>query len=244
MFEKASALQIKANSSNDASLSLVEAYKAYKTVSPSEAARCLSKAIEYFTSQGQFGRAARFKADLGELYLVLNERENAIKSFEDAGEWHSLDSAESLANKNFLRAADLKAENGQYLEAAQVYESIAEKTLDNMISKWNLKDYAVKSVLCRLAASDYVGAVNKLEAFVSWDSTFQGTIQYKFLSQLLDAVKERDPDLIGKASADFDSFSRLDKWKIALLTKIKDATGGSDALGLSTGGDMDEDDLT
>ncbi|GME78354.1 unnamed protein product [[Candida] boidinii] len=88
-FEKAANAQIKADSNDEASNTLVEAYKSYKMEVPIEAARCLSKAIEMFVARGQFRRGANFKVDLAELYEnELTDVKNAIASYEDAAEWN------------------------------------------------------------------------------------------------------------------------------------------------------------
>ncbi|ODV95626.1 hypothetical protein PACTADRAFT_81012 [Pachysolen tannophilus NRRL Y-2460] len=242
LFEKASESYLKASSPDEAGNILVESYKAYKNTSPADAARCLSKAIEHFTSRGQFRRAANFKCDLGDLYLLVNDKESAIKSFEDAGDWYSSDSAESLSNKSYLKAADLKAEMGNYIEAAETYEKIAEKSLSNNLTKWSTKDYFTKAILCRLASDDYPGAFSKLDLFVTWDRTFATTREFKFLNELLENVKDGDSEAIGKSCADYDQFSRLDNWKVSILTKIKDSVaGGGGNIVDGAGG---EDDLT
>ncbi|OWB81732.1 hypothetical protein B5S33_g351 [[Candida] boidinii] len=224
-FEKAANAQIKADSSDEASNTLVEAYKSYKMEVPIEAARCLSKAIEMFVARGQFRRGANFKVDLAELYEnELTDVKNAIASYEDAAEWYRGDSAQALSNKCSLKAADLYCDEqiGDYDKAATVYERIAKESLNNNLAKWSLKEYFLKAILCRLATNnDYASGNALLNRFTQWDPTFSSTREYEFLNKLIQAVKDGNSDEIANASRDYDKIARLDALKIRILNKIK-----------------------
>ncbi|VEU20149.1 DEKNAAC101016 [Brettanomyces naardenensis] len=224
-FEKAAECQKLANSPDEAANTLVEAYKAYKAEVPIEAAQCLEKAIEMFVKRGQFRRSATFKADLGELYEnELHDAKKAIESYEDASEWYKGDSANALANKTALKAADLYCDETiqKYGKAAQVYEQIAKESLNNNLAKWSLKEYFLKAVLCRLADNnDYASANACLNRFLQWDPSFETTREYEFGVKLVDAVKDGDPSGIANASKNYDKFSRLDGTKVRILNKIK-----------------------
>ncbi|CDK27545.1 unnamed protein product [Kuraishia capsulata CBS 1993] len=238
-FERAAEAQLKADSKDEAANTLIEAYKAYKLEAPGDAARCLSKAIEFFVLKGQFRRGANFKADLGELYENdLHDIKMAIASYEEAGEWYRGDSALALSNKCLLKAADLYCEDeiGDYLKAGGIYESIAKGSLNNNLARWSLKDYFLKAILCRLALNDYPSAAALLGRFVSWDSTFQTTREHEFAAKLIDSVKEGDSDGVANAAREYDQFSRLDILKVRLLNKIKS--------GIQDAPEALEDDLT
>ena len=87
---------------NDTANHLVEAYKCFKGVSPTDAISSLSKAIHIFLTQnGQFRRAANFTMDLAELYESVNDYENASKSYEQAGDYFTTDHAEALPTRHF-----------------------------------------------------------------------------------------------------------------------------------------------
>ncbi len=224
-FEKAAECQKLAESPDEAANTLVEAYKAYKTEVPIEAAQCLEKAIIMFVKRGQFRRSATFKADLGEMYEnELHDVAKAIKSYEDASEWYKGDSANALANKCALKAADLYCDDSihDYAKAGQVYESIAKDSLNNNLAKWSLKEYFLKAILCRLAdGNDYASASACLNRFKQWDPSFETTRECEFSTKLIEAVKEGNPDSVATASRNFDKFSRLDGMKVRILNKIK-----------------------
>ncbi|QPG74528.1 hypothetical protein FOA43_001858 [Brettanomyces nanus] len=224
-FEKAADCQKQANSPDEAANTLVEAYKAYKTEVPIEAAQCLERAVEMFVKRGQFRRSATFKSDLGELYEnELHDVKKAIQSYDDASEWYKGDSANALANKCALKAADLYCDDSikNFSKAAQVYESIAKESLNNNLAKWSLKEYFLKAILCRLADSnDYASANACLNRFLQWDPSFETTRECEFATKLIEVVKNGDADGIANASKIYDKFSRLDGMKVRILNQIK-----------------------
>ena len=67
--------------------------------------------------------------DLAELYESVNDYENASKSYEQAGDYFTTDHAEALANKAFLKCADLYALNGNYKRAVELYDNIIKTCL-------------------------------------------------------------------------------------------------------------------
>lgn len=184
-----------------------------------------------FVERGQFRRSANFKCDLGELYEnELQDIKLAIKSYEDASEWYKGDSASALSNKCSLKAADLYCDETikDYTRAATIYESIAKDSLNNQLSKWSLKDYFLKTILCRLADNnDYASANAVLQRFLSWDPSFQTTKEFILSEKLINAVKDGNPDDIAIASKEFDKFSRLDGMKIKILNNIKNNIANS-----------------
>lgn len=224
LFEKAAQTQTKAESPDESGNTLVEAFKSYKNESPADAARVLQEAIKIFTTRGQFRRAANFKMDLAAIYEEdLNQYTEATTHYEQAGDWYSSDQAQALANKAYIKAADLGALSGNYIQAAGLYESVAKRSLNNNLSKWSLKDYFFKAILCYLAADDLVAGQKALEKFVDWDSLFTQTREYVLLRDLTQAIQDRDGQTFADKLYEYDQFSKLDKWKTTVLLKIKNS---------------------
>lgn len=57
----------------------------------------------------------------------------------------------SLANKHFLKVADLSALEGDYYKAIYHYERIGRQSINNNLMKWSVKDYLLKAGICHLA---------------------------------------------------------------------------------------------
>lgn len=222
-FEKAAQCQQKSDSKDDAANTLVEAYKSYRNSEPQDAVRVLEQAIHLFTLRGQFRRAANYQMDLGEVYETqLNEGAKAVESYDNAGEWFSQDQAESLSNKAFLKSADLSALQGDYATAVQRYERVAKQSLNSPLSKWSLKEYFLKSTLCRLAEKDTIAAERALDQYTEWDNSFATTKECQLCQDLTSAVKEGDDQEYTNKLWEFDQFSKLDKWKVTITLRIKE----------------------
>lgn len=58
-----------------------------------------------------------------------------------------------LANKLFLKVADLAAMEGDYYKAIEHYEKVAKSSVSNNLMKWSVKDYFLKAGMCHLATN-------------------------------------------------------------------------------------------
>ena len=221
-FVKAADLQKSLSNHNDVANHLIEAYKCYKGVNVQGAIEALSQAIHIFLTQnGQFRRAANFTLDLGELYELNGDVPNAISSYEKAGDYFDTDHAEALSNKAYLQCADLSALQGDYKRAVELYEKIIKNSLGNNLTKWNLKDYFLKTLLCVLCQDDLIEAQKKCENFSTEEPTWSTTREYKLIQDIFDAMDQGDVQAFSDRVFEYDQFSKLDKLKTQLLLKIK-----------------------
>lgn len=223
-FVKAADIQKKLGNHNDVGNHLVEAYKCFKGVSPDDAIDCLTQAIHIFLTQnGQFRRAANFTMDLGELYESKSDYNEALKSYEQAGDYFETDHAEALSNKAYLKCADLSCLLNNYKKAIDLYDIIIKKLVGNSLSKWNLKDYFFKSTLCILCLDDVIEAQKKLSFFLEEEPSFESTREYKLIQDIFDAIEQGDIQLFSDKVFEYDQFSKLDKLKTQLLLKVKNS---------------------
>lgn len=223
-FVKAAVYQIKAGNDDEASNIYTDAYKSYKSSGDAtEAADSLVCAVDLFTKKGQFRRAANFKFELGEIYEQdLNDYKKAINCFETAAEWYSQDQAIALANKCWVRCADLKAMDNEYIEASNVFAKLIKNSLGNRLSQWSLKEYYLKKGLCELAATDAVAADRTLKEGQHEDPNFVDSREAILLQNLIECINENDAERLSQCVFDFDKFNKLDKWKTTILLKIKE----------------------
>ncbi|CAB4254989.1 similar to Saccharomyces cerevisiae YBL050W SEC17 Peripheral membrane protein required for vesicular transport between ER and Golgi, the 'priming' step in homotypic vacuole fusion, and autophagy [Maudiozyma barnettii] len=223
-FVKAAVFQIKAGNDDEASNIYTDAYKSYKSSGDAtEATDALVCAVDLFTKKGQFRRAANFKFELGEMYEQdLNDYKKAIDSFETAAEWYSQDQAIALANKCWVRCADLKAMDNQYIEASNVFAKLIKNSIGNRLSQWSLKEYFLKKGLCELAATDAVAAERTLKEGQHEDPNFVDSREAILLQNLIECTNENDAERLGQCVFDFDKFNKLDKWKTTILLKVKE----------------------
>lgn len=58
-----------------------------------------------------------------------------------------------LANKHFLKVADLAALESDYYKSITNYERIGRQSINNNLMKWSVKDYLLKAGICHLATN-------------------------------------------------------------------------------------------
>ncbi|GMM49367.1 Sec17 protein [Starmerella bacillaris] len=231
-FEKAADLQKKSEAKDEAANTLVEAYKAYRTSEFADAARTLNEAIHMFTLRGQFRRAAQYQMDLAQLYETeLNDGKAALQAYQSAGDWFNEDRAEALSCKAYIKYAELSGLEGEYHQAIEAFEKVAKLSMNSNLSKWSLKDYFFKAVFCALALQDAVAAQMQLDKYISWDSSFEATKEYEYLSAFVSAARDGDEQTFTDKLYEYDKFAKLDNWKTTIGLRIKQ------------GMDVPEDDL-
>ncbi|KAK0257107.1 vesicular-fusion protein S17 [Friedmanniomyces endolithicus] len=223
-FEKAAQLQqSKLNEPDDSANTLVEAFKAYRKDEPENAARCLEQAIQHYTLKGNFRRAATQKQQVAELYEVeLGDGKRAAEAYETAAGWFEADNAEALANKLWLKTADLAALESDYYKSISNYERVAKSSINNNLMKWSVKEYLLKAGICHLCTADMVATNRALESYRDLDPSFTQTREHQLLTDLVEAVDEGDQEKFADKLFQFDQMSKLDKWKTTLLLRVKD----------------------
>jgi alpha-soluble NSF attachment protein len=222
-FEKAAAIQLKNLSEpDDAANSLTEAFKVYRKTDPIDATRVLSSAIQHYISRGNFRRAATHQQNLAEVYEIeVGDPKKALEAYEKAAEWFESDNAEALANKHYLKVADLAAIEADYYKAIGHYERIAKSSVSNNLMKWSVKDYLLKAGICHLATNDLVAINRALESYRDIDPSFASTREHQLLVDLVQAIEQSDQEAFTDKLFQFDQLSKLDKWKTTLLLRVK-----------------------
>ncbi|CRL31075.1 NSF attachment protein [Penicillium camemberti] len=222
-FEKAASIQTQnLNEPDDAANNLQEAFKVYRKTDPEDAARVLSSAIQHYVLRGNLRRAATQQQYLAELYEVeLGDMKKALEAYEKAADWFEGDNAEALANKHYLKVADLAALENDYYKAITNYERIGRSSINNHLMKWSVKDYLLKAGICHLATKDLVETNRALESYRELDPSFGGTREHQLLVDLTQAVEGGDQEGFADKLFQFDQLSKLDKWKTTLLLRIK-----------------------
>ncbi|KAI7359381.1 hypothetical protein KC320_g416 [Hortaea werneckii] len=223
-FEKAASLQTnQLKEPDDAANTLTEAFKSYRKDEPEDAARCLEQAIQHYTLKGNFRRAATHKQNLAELYEVeMGDGKRAAEAYETAAGWYENDNAKALANKLFLKLADLSALESDYYKAISNYEKVAKSSINNNLMKWSVKEYLLKAGICHLCTGDSVATNRALESYRDLDPSFSQTREHQLLSDLVEAVDEGDQEKFADKLFQYDQMSKLDKWKTTLLLRVKE----------------------
>jgi alpha-soluble NSF attachment protein len=117
--------------------------------------------------------------------------------------------------------ADIAAINGDYYKAIENYEKVAHMSITNNLMKYSVKDYFLKAGICHLATKDLVSAQRAIGKYGEMDPTFTNQREHQLLVDLCAAVEAGDQDVFTDKLYAYDQMSKLDKWKTAILVRIK-----------------------
>ncbi|KAI9724219.1 MAG: vesicular-fusion protein S17 [Chrysothrix sp. TS-e1954] len=223
-FQKAASLQLALNEPDDAANTYQEAFKVLRKDDPETAATVLQKAINHYTSKGNFRRAATQQQNLAELYEnEVGDQKRALEAYETAASWFESDNATALANKLFLKVGDIAGEVGEYGKSAAEFEKVARESINNNLMRWSVKEYLLKAGIVHLASGDMVAVKRALESYVELDNSFAQQREYLLLTNLVEAVDASDQEAFSDHLYQYDRMSKLDKWKTGLLLKVKES---------------------
>ncbi|KAI9768593.1 MAG: vesicular-fusion protein S17 [Geoglossum simile] len=215
---------------DDAANTLMDAFKCYRMSEPSDAARVIREAINHYETKSNFRRAATLLENLGELCeKELNNNKEAIKAYETGAKYYRDDLAEALANKLYLKVADISALEGDFLKAVETYGLVARSSLKNNLMMWSVKEYLLKSGICLLAAYilapkervDLFYIQRSLQEYCDLDHSFASTREHQLLADLIKAVEDGDQEEFANKLYKYDLLSKLDKWKTTILLRVK-----------------------
>lgn len=214
----------KLNEPDDAANTNAEAFKVYRQTDPEDAARVIELAINHYTSKGNFRRAATNKQMVAEVYEVeIGDLKRAVEAYELAAGWFESDNAAALANKLYLKVAEIAALESDYYKAIENFEKVAAASVTNNLMKWSVKDYFLKAALCHLATGDLVATNRAMERYNEMDITFHSTREHQLIVELAETVDAGDQEAFADKLFQYDQMSKLDKWKTTILLRIKGA---------------------
>ncbi|KAI8320489.1 TPR-like protein [Martensiomyces pterosporus] len=218
----AAQMSLKCNERDDAAQRFISAAKAFKKNYPQQAVQVLTQAISLLTERGRFHAAASHQKEVAQIYESdLSDPENAMEAYQLAADWYSSEDSTALANGCLLKVATFAAQIERYERAIEIFERIAEGSVDNQLTKWSIKEYLLKAGLCRLASFDVVGARKALEHYRDLDVSFSTTRECRLLENLVADAENEDLQSFTDHVAEYDQLSQLDNWKTTILLRIK-----------------------
>eukprot|EP00177_Eucheuma_denticulatum_P000323 GFKZ01000557.1.p1 GENE.GFKZ01000557.1~~GFKZ01000557.1.p1 ORF type:complete len:297 (+),score=63.52 GFKZ01000557.1:124-1014(+) len=227
-FEKAAAAYAECSDmSYDAASKYADAAKAYKLADPLKAVVAYEKAIEIYTDSARFQQCARLQKEVAEIQETQDDPEAALKAYLSAAEFYDMEDAKSNANSMRVKVAELSGTAGKYEEAAELYESVAKTALSNSMLKYGAREHLLRAGLC-LCLIDDIGAQRAVQRYAEMDSSFATSREGQLLEAVVSAVDEGDVQAFTKVVFDYDSISKLDPWKTAILLRIKNGIKADD----------------
>lgn len=127
----------------------------------------------------------------------------------------------STANTCLLKLAQIAATMENYPLAIERFEEIAKSSMNNTLTKYSVKDYLFKALLCHLCSNDVSESKMTLEKYSLMDPSFTSTREFKFLHDIIQDFENDDIEAFTSHVSDFDRLLKLDHWKATLLLRIK-----------------------
>lgn len=126
-----------------------------------------------------------------------------------------------LANKLWLKVADVASLEGDYYKGIENYEKVAAASINNNLMKYSVKDYFLRAGICHLASGDMVAARRAVEKYTDMDPGFAQQREAMLLNDLLAAVEAGNQEEFTDKLFQYDQVSKLDKWKTTMLVRVK-----------------------
>lgn len=137
------------------------------------------------------------------------------------GGYTDLQVTRSLANKLYLKVADLAALDGDYQKAIENYEKVAAQSINNNLMRYSVKEYFLKAGICHLATGDLIGTNRALEKYRDMDPSFGTQREHQLLVDVIGTIENGDSEGFADKLYAYDQMSKLDKWKTAILLRVK-----------------------
>jgi len=166
--------------------------------------------------------AAKYEKELAEMFEADNDIQNAMKHFETAADYFENEGSPSSANGCLLKVAHFAASLQNFHRAVELFEQVANASISNNLLKWSVKEYFLKAGLCHLAEGDIVATKKAIERYAQQSPEFNSTREHKFLMQITDSFESFDAEEFRSAVGEYDSITKLDAWKTAILVTIGD----------------------
>jgi alpha-soluble NSF attachment protein len=214
-------VNLKLESKHDSAAAWVEAAKSYQKVDQRKAVKCLQQAVSLYTDMGRLGMAARQLREIAEVLEREENREEALLFYEQAADLFATDNASAEANKCLLKVAQYSAEAANYPRAIDIFESVGKTSSDNNLLRFSAKGHFLHAALCALCSMDPAGVRERLERYKDIDLNFDGSRECALAEALANALETGDEEGFTTAVAEFDSLTRLDGFKTAILLRAK-----------------------
>jgi alpha-soluble NSF attachment protein len=227
-FARAAECHIKLQSKHEAANDFINGANCMKKTNVQEAIKFYQQGVELFCDEGRFAMAAKHQKEVAELYEAEMDLESAMSHYQIAADYFEGENSTSSANQCLLKVAHFAAQLEKYDKAIELFEQVANSSLDSNLLKWSVKEYFLKAGLCHLATGDFVGSGRAIERYKELDLSFVQQRECRFLDDIQHACEEHDVEKFTNVVAEYDSISKLDAWKTTILLRIKNLIKSED----------------
>lgn len=87
--------------------------------------------------------------------------------------------------------------------------------------RYSVKEYLLKAGICHLATNDLIATNRALERYRDMDPSFGTQREHQLLVDVIQTIENGDSEGFADKLYAYDQMSKLDKWKTALLLRVK-----------------------
>lgn len=193
-----------------------------------EALDAFSLAVRFYRENSKPTNAARLLCEAGKIFQEQQDTDSAIKAYRDAAQLYDDENQPSQAAAQLAIVADLYASQNKWVEASDAYKDVANRRISDRLTQLAAGEYCLKSVACRMAADDVVGAESLMNDFVSSYPAWERSREYTMLLACDKAINDRNSQAFSDALAEYDQFKRLDSWMTNTFLVVKKLIDGDD----------------
>jgi len=225
-YTNAAGMSEKAKDSFGVAENFKNAAMAYLKVDSAEASKLFELTANMMIEQNRMSGAAKLFVKAGEICVEKQDLIGAIKMYQSAADCYEAEDMSASQNQMLILIAQFSGLVEDYEKAIQLFEKVAERSLDHALLKWGVKEHYFKAMLCWMAWS--ASNLDQLEhaeiAFLRYKENYpalEGTRECKLVSESLLALNEGDLDKLQDAIIEFDSIYKLDDWKATMMIRTK-----------------------
>lgn len=225
---KAAGLSEKCKNTHEATSQINQAADMYKKdASPDEAIPLYERVIEMHMESNRFSTAAKLYKAIAELAEKGDNLTKAVEAYSSAAELYQAENSITTGNQLLLEVARIRAELAEYDAAVEIYENVARQALDSKLTKWSVKEYYFKALLCHLCRDsassnhDIKRSEDALEKYRDMDPSFANTRECTFIDNIIQAYNSNDIPGFADVVFEWDNISKLDDWATTRLFEIK-----------------------
>lgn len=177
--------------------------------------------IRYYRENSKPLKAAQLLVEAGKIFLEQNEVDESIKVYEEAAQIYEDENQPLRESQQLAIVADLYCSQKKFIESSDIYKKIAINHMNDRLTQLSSGEYCVKSVICRMAADDVVGAEKLMNEFVDLLPSWEKTREFSLLEACVDAINNNDSKAFSNAVAEYDQFKQIDSWMTTNLLIVK-----------------------
>ncbi|VDN05249.1 unnamed protein product [Thelazia callipaeda] len=213
---------------HDVASNYAEAANCYRKVNPQKAIDCLMKTAETYTDMGRFNMAAKYHCTMAEIFeSEAPDMAQAMTHYQEAADFYKGEESRSSATKCMIKVAQYAAQLEDYRRAIKIFEEVATWEADHPTLKYAAKNHFFQSLLCYLC-TDLLDTQNALKRYEEISPSFADSREYKFVSELISCLEDKNQAKFTETVKAFDKISRLDQWHTSLMVRIKRSCGDED----------------